>query len=137
MFAPHTRRRFLRSGSALVALPALESLGFHRFAGAASPATPPKRLVFLGFGWGVTEESWYPNIEKPGPAYTLPPGLQPLARHKADFSVVQGLSTRAGRRSRSPNSSESTNALYDAVGVPPRCGSRRNSASHTRKTDDA
>ena len=85
-----TRRRFLQSSTALIALPALESLGFRRFASAA-PATPPKRLLFLGFGWGITEDTWYPDITKPGPDYELPKGLQPLARHKADFSVVQGL----------------------------------------------
>ena len=86
-----TRRHFLQSSTALIALPALESLGFRRFASAASPATPPKRLLFLGFGWGITEDTWYPDITKPGPDFELPKGLQPLARHKADFSVVQGL----------------------------------------------
>jgi hypothetical protein len=86
-----TRRHFLQSSTALIALPVLESLGFRRFASAAAPATPPKRLLFLGFGWGITEDTWYPDITKPGPDYELPKGLQPLARHKADFSVVQGL----------------------------------------------
>jgi len=86
-----TRRHFLQSSTALIALPALESLGFRRFASAAAPETPPKRLLFLGFGWGITEDTWYPDITKPGPDYELPKGLQPLARHKADFSVVQGL----------------------------------------------
>ncbi len=86
-----TRRRFLRSSTALIALPALESLGFRRFASAAAPATPPKRLIFLGFGWGITNETWFPDIKQPGTDYALPPGLKPLARHKADFSVVQGL----------------------------------------------
>jgi hypothetical protein len=86
-----TRRHFLQSSTALIALPAFESLGFRRFASAAVPVTPPKRLVFLGFGWGITTESWFPDIKQPGADYTLPEGLQPLARHKADFSVVQGL----------------------------------------------
>ena len=86
-----TRRHFLQSSTALIALPALDSLGFRRFASAAAPVTPPKRLIFLGFGWGITEDTWYPDITKPGPDYELPKGLQPLARHKADFSVVQGL----------------------------------------------
>jgi hypothetical protein len=86
-----TRRHFLQSSTALIALPALESLGFRRFASAAAPSPPPKRLLFLGFGWGITEDTWYPDITKPGPDYELPKGLQPLARHKADFSVVQGL----------------------------------------------
>ena len=90
MNAPLRRRRFLQSSTALIALPALESLGFRRFASAA-PTAPPKRLIFLGFGWGITEATWYPDIKKPGADYELPPGLKPLARHKADFSVVQGL----------------------------------------------
>jgi len=90
MNVPLRRRRFLQSSTALIALPALESLGFRRFASAA-PTAPPKRLIFLGFGWGITEATWYPDIKKPGADYELPPGLKPLARHKADFSVVQGL----------------------------------------------
>jgi hypothetical protein len=85
------RRRFLQSSTAVIALPVLESLGFRRFAAAAEPVAPPKRLIFLGFGWGITETTWYPDIKKPGADYELPLGLQPLARHKADFSVVQGL----------------------------------------------
>lgn len=91
MNASSSRRRFLRSGTAVVALPLLESLGFRRFAAAAAPQPVPKRAIFLGFGWGVTEETWYPRIDRPGTDYDLPPGLKPLARHKADFSVIQGL----------------------------------------------
>ena len=93
MTMPQTRRRFLQSGSAIVALPAMESLGFRRFASAAAkaPAAPPKRVIFLGFGWGVTETTWFPRMDQPGAAYDLPEGLKPLARHKADFTVVQGL----------------------------------------------
>jgi hypothetical protein len=72
-------------------LPLLESLGYRRFAAAASTQAAPKRAIFLGFGWGVTEESWYPRIDQPGPNYELPAGLKPLARHKADFTVIQNL----------------------------------------------
>ena len=86
---PGSRRHFLRSTAALVALPSLESLG--RTARAAAASAAPKRMVWLGFGWGVTEESWYPDIKTPGRDYALPPGLAPLARHKADFSIVQNL----------------------------------------------
>jgi hypothetical protein len=93
MNTSQTRRHFLRSATALIALPALESLGFRRFASAAAAGagTPPKRLVFLGFGWGITTESWFPDFKTPGAGYELPAGLAPLARHKAEFSVVQGL----------------------------------------------
>jgi hypothetical protein len=85
-----SRRHFLRSASALIALPAMESLGFRRFASASEQARPPKRLVFLGFGWGITTETWFPDIKTPGADYLLPEGLKPLARHKADFTIVQG-----------------------------------------------
>ncbi|MEY5024786.1 MAG: hypothetical protein RLZZ244_314 [Verrucomicrobiota bacterium] len=90
----NTRRQFLRSSTALIALPFLESFGFRRFAAAAAPATPPKRLIFLGMGYGVTKETWYPDVKQTGSDYVLPPGLAPLARHKADFTVIQGLSNR-------------------------------------------
>ena len=88
----NTRRHFLRSSTALIALPFLDSLGFRRFAAATTPPPQPKRLIFLGIGYGVTKETWYPDPKQTGTAYTLPPGLAPLARHKADFTVIQGLS---------------------------------------------
>ncbi|HEX4132286.1 MAG TPA: DUF1552 domain-containing protein [Pirellulales bacterium] len=90
-----TRRHFIRAAGTIVALPALESIGYRRFVSAATPIAPrPKRAVFLGFGWGVTEETWMPDAKVTGPDYTLPPGLAPLERHKADFTVVQGLANK-------------------------------------------
>lgn len=89
-----TGRAFLRSGTALIALPALESLGFRRFASAAAPAARPKRMLFLGFGYGVTKETWYPKQDDTGPDFTLPPGLQPLERRRRDITVIQGLMHR-------------------------------------------
>lgn len=90
------RRNFIRGTGTLIALPALESIGFRRFTSAAEAAraTPPKRMVFLGFGFGVTQETWFPNVEQTGPDYDLPEGLKPLARHKQDFTVVQGCSNQ-------------------------------------------
>ncbi|MCM8534615.1 MAG: DUF1552 domain-containing protein [Lentisphaeraceae bacterium] len=88
-----TRRQFLRSSSALIALPVFSSFEHKAFAAAKKSKNqlPPKRLMFLSFGWGVTEESWYPDINTPGADYKLPDGLSPLKRHKKDFSVIQGL----------------------------------------------
>jgi hypothetical protein len=88
------RRQVLRTGTAIIALPTFESLLFRRFARAAAAAPPPKRLVFLGFGWGVTEDEWYPKIGEPGGDYKLPAMLEPLAKHRGDFSIVQGLWNR-------------------------------------------
>jgi hypothetical protein len=88
------RRQFLRGGGALLALPVLESLGFRRFAAAAPPKPRPKRIIFLGIGWGVTRETWFPDIAQRGADYALPEGLAPLARHKRDITVVQGCSNK-------------------------------------------
>jgi hypothetical protein len=87
-----TRRHFLRGSGALIALPALESIGFRQFASAASPqpSSPAKRAIFLGMGFGVTKETWFPDQKQTGAGYELPEGLAPLARHKSDFTVVQG-----------------------------------------------
>lgn len=91
---PFNRRRLLRGTGALISLPALQSIGFPRFASAAPVATPPKRMVFLGFGFGVTQETWFPKLEQTGSDYELPEGLAPLAHHKKDFTVVQGCSNQ-------------------------------------------
>lgn len=81
-----SRRTCLKSATGILALP-----GLNLFAESGAVTKPPRRLVFLSFGWGVTEETWYPNINQTGRNYTLPEGLAPLDRHKDDFSVIQGL----------------------------------------------
>ena len=90
------RRHFLRGTGALIALPALASIGFRPFASAAqkAKATPSKRAVFLGIGFGVTKETWYPDLKDTGANYKLSEGLTPLSRHKQDFTVVQGCSNQ-------------------------------------------
>lgn len=88
----NSRRNFLRSSTAVIALPFLESFGFRRFASAATTvAAPPKRMIFLGTGFGVTADSWYPDKDDTGYDYTLPESLKPLARHKPDISILQHL----------------------------------------------
>ena len=91
-----SRRHVLQGVGSLIALPALESLGFRRFAQAASTIAggPPKRSVFLSIGFGVTKETWYPDINQTGANYELSEGLSPLARHKSDITVVQGCSNQ-------------------------------------------
>ena len=88
------RRHFLRSSVATLALPFLESAGFRKFAAAAAPATPAKRMIFIAMGYGVTQETWFPDRQQTGRSFVLPPGLAPLARHKDDVTIVQGLSNR-------------------------------------------
>lgn len=86
-----SRRTFLRSSTALISLPWLESLAAPALARGAEAVTPPKRMIFLGFGWGVTRESWYPDKRQTGETYDLPAGLKPLQRHTSDFTVIQNL----------------------------------------------
>ena len=54
----------------------------------------PKRMIFLAFGWGVTRETWFPDVKQAGTDYELPQGLAPLSRHKADITVVQNTSNK-------------------------------------------
>ena len=91
-----SRRHFLRGTGAVIALPALESIGFRRFASAASkvPSAPSKRCVFLSIGFGVTKETWFPDVLKTGADYELSEGLSPLARHQSDITVIQGCSNQ-------------------------------------------
>ncbi len=89
-----SRRRFLRSGSGFIAIPALESFGWKKFAAAADVDAPSRRMVFLSFGWGVTREDWFPDKTVTGTEYELPEGMKPLRRHKKDITVVQNLSNQ-------------------------------------------
>lgn len=88
-----TRRTVLRAAGAALALPHLPSLGWKAFA-AETPLAPPKRMVFLSFGWGVTNETWFPDRSQTGNEYRLSEGLAPLARHRDRFTVIQGLSNK-------------------------------------------
>jgi len=51
-------------------------------------------MIFLGFGWGVTKEKWFPSQTDVGSGYQLPAGLQPLARHRQDFTIVQNVTNQ-------------------------------------------
>jgi hypothetical protein len=88
-----SRRHFLRAAGSLIALPALESIGFRAFA-TEKTVSRPKRMVFLGIGFGVTQETWFPDPARVGTQYNLSEGLAPLARHQNDITVIQGLSNK-------------------------------------------
>ncbi len=46
--------------------------------------------MVLGYGCGVAYETWFPDVKTTGSAWELSEGLQPLARHRGDITVVQG-----------------------------------------------
>ncbi|MEM9644910.1 MAG: DUF1552 domain-containing protein [Planctomycetota bacterium] len=91
-----SRRATLRGAGALLALPFMDSFGFRKFAAAAKPVANeiPKRMVFCGMGFGVTADEWFPDVKQTGSDYQLPKLLQPLAKHKDDFSIIQNLMHR-------------------------------------------
>jgi hypothetical protein len=85
------RRHFLRSSTALLALPALESLG----AGGPRVGEPPvKRLVCVGANLGLHTPALYPS--KAGYDYETTPSLEPLKHLRNDFTLFSGLDHRAG-----------------------------------------
>ncbi|MEO6787387.1 MAG: DUF1552 domain-containing protein, partial [Chthoniobacteraceae bacterium] len=80
-----------RSTTALIALPFLESFGFRKFASAAPAVVVPKRMAFIGMGFGVTADRWYPDVKSVGANYEIPEILKPLTRHKKDITFIQNL----------------------------------------------
>ncbi|MEM8952634.1 MAG: DUF1552 domain-containing protein [Verrucomicrobiota bacterium] len=86
-----TRRAILKSSSAAIALPFLESFGFRKFAAAATAPVSPKRMVWLGMGFGVTADKWFPHQDDVGTDYTFPDILKPLEKHRHDLTFLQNL----------------------------------------------
>jgi hypothetical protein len=92
----NSRRHFLRSTTALVALPALESLRLQALASPSPQPTdsPVKRLVCIGANLGLYTPALYPTKE--GADYDLTPSLAPLKELRDDFTLLSGLDHRAG-----------------------------------------
>jgi len=83
-----SRRRLLRGGGAILALPLLESFLPRLSAAVGSPA--PLRLVTLTTGLGMHSPFFFPK-EK-GRDYLLSPYLEPLEAFRHQFTVFSGLS---------------------------------------------
>ncbi len=82
-----TRRSFLRAGCTTLALPFLETFAVEK---AASEA-PPKRLIFLGGGFGFTKKTFFPTEAGRFSEIGMTEGLMPLDRHKEDITMVTNL----------------------------------------------
>jgi hypothetical protein len=83
-----SRRAVLRGAGAAVALPLLEALLPRRAAGAGE--SPPLRAILISNNLGVLPKPFFPA--NGGPGYELSPYLREIAAHRADFTVVSGLS---------------------------------------------
>ena len=85
------RRAFLKSSTATIALPFLESFGYKAFAATKAVSTPPKRLLYMGMGFGVTADKWFPDRKQTGNDYVFPSILKPLEKHRGDLTFIQNL----------------------------------------------
>ena len=80
---PVSRRSLLRKGTYCLALPFLDSI-----ARAATAASVPRRMVFLGGGYGFTDSypnqapSFFPREAGRFSAIGLTKGLKPMERHQ-------------------------------------------------------
>lgn len=84
------RRHFLRGLGTTMALPLLDAMvPMQARAAAAAVAAKPRRSVFVYIPNGVNGMTW--QVKKPGRGYELSPALQPLAKHRDDFTVFSGL----------------------------------------------
>ncbi|QDU24137.1 DUF1552 domain-containing protein [Urbifossiella limnaea] len=94
------RRAVLRGAGLALALPWLEAM-----AHAAPAAKPPRRFCAFFFGNGVNLQTrhpghedwhWFPHAD--GPDYTFTKSLEPLAPHRADLTILGGLSHPTSRQ---------------------------------------
>lgn len=86
LFTAPSRRSFLRSASACLALPALDT-----FAAAASDLSgPKKRMIFLGQGYGFLPE-FYPDKAGKFSEIGLSEGMSPLKKHQDDIALLGNL----------------------------------------------
>lgn len=87
-----SRRVMLRGVGAALCLPLLESFGPATALAQSKTIPAPKRLIFLSYGWGVSRNDWFPTGE--GADYEMSKCLEPMARHRQDFSVLSHLSNK-------------------------------------------
>ena len=83
------RRQFLRSGSAILALPFLEALA-PRLARGQSAPPPPKRMVCIMTNTGLLPENFWPK--ETGRSYAPSRYLSHLEPVRGRYSVMNGLS---------------------------------------------
>ncbi|CAA6676252.1 MULTISPECIES: DUF1552 domain-containing protein [unclassified Lentimonas] len=85
-----TRRSFLRASGTLLSLPFLESVASAQTTSTTQTAAP-KRMIFLGGGFGFTKQTFYPKAAGRFADIGLTDGLMPLERHINDFTMVSNL----------------------------------------------
>src|SRR4051794_38098943 len=85
---PISRRRFLRGTAVAMALPFLESMGAPFARASAGPV--PRRMFCICNNLGVLPQPFFPSDA--GRDYAASPYLKLLEEHRADFTVISGVS---------------------------------------------
>lgn len=93
MTVPFSRRQFLRSASATIALPALEAFGAANAAENGQNASGPRNFVAIGAYLGWHQPAFFP--ETSGKDYVTPDILKPIEAHRDHFTIFSGLDHRA------------------------------------------
>ena len=88
----NNRRSFLQTAGVAIALPMLESTRPLRAADKPQSSGRAKRLVCTGAYLGYHRKSIYPD--QVGRGYKMSPILEPIARHRDQFTILSGLDHR-------------------------------------------
>ena len=83
------RRRFLKAVGVAIPLPLLRSLSFAGQAPGKEPGKPVKRFVSVSNNYGIYAKAFFPD--QAGKDYVLPSTLQPMDRHRKEFTVFSNL----------------------------------------------
>ncbi|MCG8585677.1 MAG: DUF1552 domain-containing protein [Pirellulales bacterium] len=89
-----SRRTVIRGMGCTIALPFLEAMGTHTLAASTGKKEPPRFASFYIPG-AINYYDWFPK--KTGFNYDIAPSHEPLARHRADFTVLTHLSHHVGK----------------------------------------
>ena len=107
----YSRRSFIRSASACLALPYLETFAF---AGSGpTEANALKRMVFLGQGYGFLPE-FYPTKSGRFSEIGLTEGLSPLSKHQDDVTLLGNLLNVGASNAHSGSLTFLTGAAYSS-----------------------
>lgn len=83
------RRRFLKAVGVAIPLPLLRSLSFAGQAPGKESGKPVKRFVSVSNNYGIYAKAFFPD--QAGKDYVLPSTLQPMERHRKEFTVFSNL----------------------------------------------
>ena len=88
------RRTFLRGTGVSISLPLLEAMASGAAVADRTRAVAPKRLVCIGTEYGMHAPAFFPKTT--GTDFAMPELLAPLAKHRRNWTIIEGLDHRVG-----------------------------------------